>query len=73
MREAPAQRQAPAALLQKQRLLPSQGRRDANLVGFIDVGVHAVLDHFFYQQGVGLIADLSKWEKKASEGLRGPT
>ena len=47
-------------------------RREANLVRFVDVGVHTVLDHLLHQQGVGLVADLSKPERKGCQGLRGP-
>lgn len=37
----------------------------ANLVGVIDIGAHAMLDHLLHQQGVWLVTDLAIPEKGA--------
>jgi hypothetical protein len=46
---------------------PGQG---SHLVGLIDVGVYAVLNHFFHQERVWLVANLSTQEKRHQEPTR---
>lgn len=72
--EVPSTQTGPLCPAEEAQSPPESGRRrDANLVGVIDVRVHAVLDHLLHQQGVGLVADLSKPEREACQQLRGPT
>lgn len=47
---------------------PLDRGKEADLVGFINIGVHTVLDHLLHQQGVGLIADLTKPRERGESG-----
>lgn len=47
---------------------PSEREKEADLIGFIDFGVHTVLDHLLHQQRVGLVTDLSKPKRRQVRG-----
>jgi hypothetical protein len=51
----------PSTWLKRYRAPWRRGQEEeTHLIGLVNVGVHAVLDHLLHQQGVGLVADLSK-------------
>lgn len=63
----------PSALLKEPEVSPESGKgEETHLVGLVDVGAHTMLDHLLYQQGVGLVTDLPKPERKARQGWAGP-
>ena len=69
----PSPGSTPSAILKEPDVSPESRKGETNLVGLVDVSAHTMLDHLLYQQGVGLVTDLPKPERKAHQGWTGPS